>query len=172
MKRLTVILALVVLALGVTSGRASASTHSSAMHQQKTVGPYRLVLQVGPAEKILMHRKGATGEVMRAGKQATCTVRGSSMDGMSMGSTACNRLVELHIYDRNTGHVIINAHVAIRMYDLGTRKSMQVPIMSMVGATTGLSDLHDGNNVFAAAGRYTVKVPINRVRTTFSFRLI
>ncbi len=93
------------------------------------------------------------------------------MGSMSMGSSSCNRHVEVHAFNRKTGRVVTNAHVSIAIYNVRTRKSMQVPIMLMVGATTGPSDLHYGNNVFAGAGRYTVTILINRVRTTFSFRL-
>lgn len=171
MKRISVLLAPVALALGIASTGASASTRSGAVHQQKAAGPYRLILQVGPAEKMSMHRKGTTGEVMLGGKRAGCTVRGSSMGSMSMGSSSCNRHIELHAFNRQTGRVITGARVSITLYNIGKRKSMRVPIMSMVGATTGPSDLHYGNNVFAAAGRYTVMVLINRVHTTFSFRL-
>lgn len=171
MKRIAGFLAPIALTLGIMSSSAFASAHASAVHAQKAVGPYRVVLQVGPAEKMSMHRKGATGEVMLGGKMASCAEPGSHMGGMSMGSTTCNRHVELHVYDRKSGRVVTKAHVSISLYTSRTRKTIQVPIMSMVGAAAGSNDLHYGNNIYAAAGHYTIAVHINQIRTTFSLHL-
>ena len=41
---------------------------------------------------------------------------------MSMGSTTCNRHIEVHVFDRKTGRVVTNAHVSITLSKVGTHK--------------------------------------------------
>jgi hypothetical protein len=100
-----------------------------------------------------MPKKGATGEVMHGGRMASCAAPDSTMGGMSMGSETCNRHIEVHVYERSTGHVVTKARVSIRLSGRRTHRTIRVPIMSMEGATAGVKDLHYGNNIRAVTGR-------------------
>lgn len=131
--------------------------------QQKVVGGYTIVLQIGPAEMMSMNHHASSGEVMVAGKNATCAMKGMSGMGVSipdgMHSKTCNHHVEVHVYKGRK--VITSAKVSIAMRDSKKHMTLQVPIMTMMGAHMGASDFHYGNNVYAGSGTYTVTVGVS-----------
>jgi hypothetical protein len=52
-----------------------------------------------------------------------------------------------------------------------THQTIMVPIMTMMDPKKGMVDYHYGNNIYAPAGSYTVRVRVNRVRAAFSVTL-
>lgn len=145
--------------------------------KQKVVGPYRVQLRIGPTEMMGMHMGKGTGERMLGGKNPTCLSGGhSAMPTMpsshAMGTLACNRHVEAHIYTKRTGRVVTHARVTISMRDAAKHMTIMVPIMTMVGVHATMSDYHYGNNVYAGPGRYTVKVTVNGASATFNMDLM
>jgi hypothetical protein len=163
-----------VLALGFAGVQgAQAAMHGNTVTAQKTAGKYRLVLKVGPAEMMSMNAK--SGERMMSGRPATCAMVGmSGGSGMNMSDkkTACNRHVELHVYQAKGGAVVQGARVTITMTNMAKHTMVMVPMMTMEDARMGMKDLHYGNNVYAPAGMYTVHVQVNRVKATFSVHLM
>jgi len=145
--------------------------------QQKVAGLYRIQLRIGPTEIMGMQMRKGTGERMLGGKNPTCLSGGhSAMPTMpsshAMGTTACNRHVEAHIYTKRTGQVVTHARVTISMRDAAKHMTIMVPIMTMVGVQATMSDYHYGNNVYAGRGRYVVKVTVNGASATFSIDLM
>jgi hypothetical protein len=124
--------------------------------QKKVVGPYRLVLQIVPPEMM-----GGMGN------SAACHMKGmAEVSAPSMKD--CNHHVELHVYDRKTNRPVRGARVLISMRNVATHQAIDVPTMTM---GTG-SDFHYGNNIYAPAGTYSVQVAVNRLRASFSVRLM
>jgi hypothetical protein len=148
----------------------------SAISQTKVSGSYRLKLVIGPAETMSMTTKGNAAERMLGGKNATCQM-GMLMEAVPAGVNAsmmktCNYHVEVHVYNKTSGKVVTNATVSIVMVEPGMHGMMiTVPIMSMEGMHAGPSDYHYGNNIYAAAGKYTVKVTANKVKANFAVTL-
>jgi hypothetical protein len=175
MKRLVVIVvSLVATVFLVTSGWAASMTGT--ISEQKLVGPYRLILRIGPPEKMLMHRQMGNGELMLGGKMAMC--RMGKMGHMAatapeaMGKKTCNHHLELHVFDRHTGRVVTHAHVVIMLRDMRNGMTIMVPIMTMMGVHAGMKDYHYGNNIYAAPGSYTVMVQVNGIHAIFQVRLM
>src|SRR5579884_3661925 len=132
-------------------------------------GPYRLTLVIGPMQKMYtqaqykrLHPK--KGEVMLRGSMA--------MGGMGMGNMhAPVRHLELHVMDRATMRVVSDAMVSISwqpIVKMGQMpiKPQQVPIAVMEGIGMGKSDIHYGNNVAMAAGKYHVWAHVNKTAAT------
>ena len=155
------------------SALAAGMTHT--VKAQQVVGPYRLLLMIGPAEKMSMSSSGK-GEMMISARKADCSMKG--MGGMAesqdaMGMKACNHHVELHVYQKSNGHVVARARVSISLRDAARHMTINVPIATMMGMGPGggMADYHYGNNIYAAPGRYRVLVHVNRVSAGFSVRL-
>ena len=159
-----------VLALGLAGVQgAQAAMRGNTVTAQKTAGPYRLVLKIGPAEMMSMNAK--SGERMMSGRPATCGMSGGS--SMTMGKKRmCNHHVELHVYRAKGGMVVQGARVTITMMNVPKHMMVMVPIMTMEDAHMGMKDLHYGNNVYAPAGMYTVNVQVNAVKAAFSVRVM
>ncbi|HLJ66411.1 MAG TPA: hypothetical protein VKX16_03520 [Chloroflexota bacterium] len=140
--------------------------------KQATAGAYRLVLKIGPAQRMAMgHPKH--GEVMLHGQVATCSFSGNmGMSGSSKGARGCNHHIELHVYNRKSGKVVTTAVVTMVMVDSRRHTRITVPIMAMMGAGLGMKDYHYGNNVYAGAGTYTVRVAVDKTATTFTIQLM
>jgi hypothetical protein len=152
----------------LTAGLELASG-AHAMSMTKVSGPYRITMMIGPAETMSMTTNGKATERMISGKNPTCQM-GMHMEAMLAGVGAstmktCNAHVEVHVYNKSSGKVVTNAAVTIKL--VGTSTTINVPIMTMQGMHAGPSDFHYGNNIYAAAGKYTIKVTVNRVKANF-----
>jgi hypothetical protein len=170
MKRMLILGTLTLASLGGVTA-AAAEPVANTVHQQKAAGPYRITLQIGPAEMMSTHPKGNSGERMLSGMMASCSMPDSGMGGMSMGSKTCNRHIEVRVDNRRTGKVVSNAHVQIRLINQRTLSVITVPIMTMVGARQGIADLHYGNNIYGPNGAYTVVTRINGTSASFGVNL-
>jgi uncharacterized protein involved in high-affinity Fe2+ transport len=169
MKRIVALGALALATFGSLTS-ASADMMGNTVHQQRTAGAYQLTLQIGPAEAMSMHPKGGKGERMIGGSMASCATSGGGMD-MSMGSTKCNHHIEVHVNNRKSSKVVMNARVTMRLTNQRTHAVITVPIMRMVGAKESMTHLHYGNNIHATAGAYTVTVAVNGTTVSFVIRL-
>jgi len=119
---------------------------------------YRLVLQIGPEEKMYSKTEVAkmhptSGEVMVSGTMGGMTMAG----GMAMDM----RHLEVHVYDRASGRVVRSARCRITVTDDATKKTVGVPVAVMYGIKEGPSDWHYGNNVSMPPGSYTVTMVVN-----------
>jgi hypothetical protein len=128
---------------------------------------YRLVLQIGPEEKMYSKAEAArthptSGEIMVSGTMA-------GMPGMAAGQGMAmdTRHLEVHVTTRATGKVVTTATCRITVTDDAAGKSQVVPIATMYGVKEGPSDWHYGNNVTMPPGRYTVTVVVNGERAAF-----
>lgn len=143
---------------------AAAQQMGAAVSAQAETAHYRLLLRIGPQEKMYskadadkMHP--ASGEIMAGGMMA-------GMD-MGTGMTMDMRHLEVHVVDRATGKVITTAACAITVTNDATKTSTAVSPVAMYGAKEGPSDWHYGNNVAMPPGSYTVKVAVNGEQAAF-----
>lgn len=154
----------------LTAGIAHAAGGMT-MTETKTVGSYHVSLSVGLAAAMHMRGVKGTGEMMIAGKSATCSMPKGGGMSMTTNGKDCNHHIEVHVSNARTHRVITNAHVTITMVNNTKHLTIHVPIMTMEGSK-GISDFHYGNNVNAPAGRYTITVTVNGTRAVFSMPIV
>lgn len=163
---IAVLLAGATLMFGVTTAHAAGmSGHTVTV--SRVVGPYRLVLKIGPAENMNMNG----GEMTTGGAKAACAMKMAHGVARAMSMHACNRHVELHVYRAKGGAVVHGAKVAISMLDAAKHMSIMVPIATMMAAKQP-KDFHYGNNVYAGPGKYAVTVRVNGRSTIFHVTLM
>ena len=141
-----------------------ASAHAAGMTpivQKAQTVHYRLVLQVGPTEKMYSKAEAAkmhptSGEVMAGGAM-------SMAESMNMDM----RHLEVQVISRATGKVVTTAKVSITVTNSATKKSTEVPVAAMYGVKEGPSDWHYGNNLAMPPGLYTVLVALNGEHAVF-----
>jgi hypothetical protein len=169
MRKLVLVAALI--AIG---GCPAVSNAGEASLKQEALTPhYRLVLQIGPTEatytaaEARMHHP-ASGEIMLGGRMT------DEMAGMGHGSNGKpdpdRRHVELHVYSRATGKIVVEAHVTIAVAG-ADKKPLSVPIARMYGIDEGPDDMHYGNNVVLRPGTYSVRAAVNGERARFTVSL-
>jgi len=129
--------------------------------QKAQTAHYRLVLQVGPMEKMYSKAEVAkmhptSGEVMAGGAM-------SMAESMAMDM----RHLEVQVISRATGKVVTNAKVSITVTNTATKKSTELPVATMYGVKEGPSDWHYGNNLSMSPGSYTVLVALNGEHRVF-----
>ena len=161
-------------ALIAIGGFAATARADEAPAKQEVITPhYRLVLRIGPTETMYtaaearMHHP-TSGEIMVGGRMA------DEMPGMAHGSNGKNdpdrRHLELHVYSRATGKIVVEAHVTIAVSG-ADKKSLSVPIARMYGIDEGPDDMHYGNNVVLRPGAYSVRAAVNGERARFAISL-
>ncbi len=153
--------ALVLAAPGIVSGQPMGL---AALTERAQTVHYRLVLQIGPEEKMYSKAEAArthptSGEVMVSGTMGGMPMAG----GMAMDM----RHLEVHVYDRASGKVVTSAQCGITVTNDATKKSVVLPMAVMYGIKEGPSDWHYGNNVSMPPGPYTIAVVVNGERTIF-----
>ncbi len=160
-------LSAVVLALSIAVTASAAGT----VNVSRVVGGYRLTLQTGPALPI-SQMGTKTGAMQVGGKQAACHITGggSMSGGMTMHGPTCNHFVAVHVLVAKTNKVVLRARVTITMKPTSSHATIAVPVSMMVGPG-GLRDYEYGNDVSAAAGRYSITVTVNGTREMFSAEL-
>jgi hypothetical protein len=97
---------------------------------------------------------------------------GSMSDPMSMGGS--QRHLEVHITTRHTGKIVTGARPTITTMDTSIKNAMmiKVPVATMEGVTSGLADLHYGNNVHLVVGHtYAVTVTLGGERAVFHIKI-
>src|SRR6202035_648886 len=142
-KKSLLVLALSVSALAVVPAAQGAGMTGQTITQQKIVGAYKLVLNIGPPE---------TG-MMMTGPKAMCSMSGMHLMREAAKTSACNHHAEVHVYGAKNGKVVTGLKVTIQ-FQGAKHMSMMVPVDGM---ETG-KNFHYGNNVYITAGKYTVIV--------------
>jgi hypothetical protein len=162
------VLASCLLSISTVGATWAAGTHASVLQQQKVVGGYRLMLQIGPAQT-MSAMGNMSGGMTVGGAPATCRMPGKTGTNGSHGRT-CNRHVAVHVFNAKTNKVVLKAHVGITLRDVRKHTSIPVPIQMMVGSS-GIHDFQYGNDITADPGSYTIAVTVNKVHTTFAATL-
>jgi len=154
-------------ALGLTfTLAAAAAAQTQASQQTQTTASFKVSVQVGPLETMLMPDQAAgakDGEVM------------VQMPGMPMPSMSTtdqgqpvNHHLEAHIYNKTNGAVLNNVAPTLTVTNQASGSSRKIdPVMAMYGVTAGQSDLHYGGNVYLPNGTYTVTVAIGSEMAVF-----
>jgi 5-hydroxyisourate hydrolase-like protein (transthyretin family) len=148
---------------------AAPSPAAKVVQQTTQAGPYRLILMIGPLEKMYTQAQvkqshPKSGEVMIRG---TMVMGGM---GMTMGD-APNHHLEVHVLLKSTGKAVSNATVKIGVWSAKGKLVQQVPIAVMQGVKAGANDIHYGNNVALKDGTYQVRVQVGSVKATFNVML-
>ncbi len=91
--------------------------------------------------------------------------------GMNGSADANTRHLEVHICSASTGQVVQDAQPTIALVDHTSAGMVDnVSVAVMEGISSGVKDLHYGNNVTMPAGHaYTVTVHLNGDTATFNF---
>lgn len=163
------LLVLVVYSVSLTARHtAYAATAVRTITRQKTAGPYRLLLKIGPP--LPLTTRGISGRRVLGGQRPSCYA-GRLQRGMKRGTGVCNHHIELHVYQAKGGHVITHARIRIKLLYIAKHTITPVPIMTLENPRIGSRDIYFGNNLHARAGHYTVTVLVNSVVTVFSVQL-
>ncbi len=168
MRRVTVVVLFSLGMLGLTACGQSTATKTAAsasmcmpgsgITQTVNTAAYKMVLDIGPREMMYTPAQAqaqhpSDGEVM---------VRGQMVNmGMGNGaSSASARHLEVHICKLGTGQVVTNLAPDITLVDNSANDMTdKVPSAVMRGPTSGVADLHYGNNVTMPPDRhFTVTV--------------
>jgi len=166
-------LLLAVVALGILGLGRSASAEQVGVEQEALTPHYRMVLRVGPAEAMYTAAEAhahhpASGEIMVGGRMTDGMAGiGHGHAGMTMPD---RRHVELHVFSRATGKVVVEAHVTMAIAGSDNKWS-SVPIARMYGIEAGPDDMHFGNNMSLPGGDYRARTYVNGERARFAFTL-
>lgn len=135
------------------------------MPQTQTTAHYKFTLTIGPLATMLMpeQAQGAKeGEVM-------VQMPGSAMPEMTMTDQGqpVNHHLEVQVIDLATNKVISDTMPTIVITDSASMSRTLSPVAAMYDVQVGQNDLHFGNNVYLAAGTYTIAVTYNNETGTF-----
>jgi len=149
-----------------TLTRTGAAATGPTITRQTVAGPYRVVLSIGPIEKMYTQAEYRAqhpthGELILSGAGMMGNIHGS---GMSMFAP---HHLEVHVYNVRGGAVVTDARVGITVTDLHTKRVIVVTVMTMEGIGEGVRDFHYGNTVMLMTEHYRVGVTINNARTSF-----
>ncbi|HTU70136.1 MAG TPA: cadherin repeat domain-containing protein [Candidatus Baltobacteraceae bacterium] len=151
--RFTSVLALAIAAaIGLP---ALAMNMGAGVTMTKVAGPYRIVLQLLPAEPFYTQAQYAK-EHPKAGM---LVVRGAAPVRLDAPTHPNHHLI-VHVYDNATGKAQTTATVAIR-YAPASGPARNLPIVEMQAIGKGAQSTHYGNNVYLPNGSYTVTVDVN-----------
>lgn len=153
------------------TGSTRAAMGGATVRQTKLAGPYKLMLQIGPLEKMYTEAQvkklhPMSGEVMVSG---TMAMSGMGMNGMK--GAAVNHHLELHVYNRTTGKTLTKVMVALTITTPAGKLIQKVPIVVMYGIKEGVNDWHYGNNVALKHGHYHVLAQVDQTKATFDLML-
>jgi hypothetical protein len=157
---LTPMLALTLLA--VFSMPAFAMNMSNAVTMTKVSGPYRIELQLLPAEPFFTKAQYEKEHP----KDGMLVVGGATPLAPDAPSHPNHHLI-VHVFDKATGKAVTTATVTIT-YASASGPARDLPIVEMQAIGKGPQSTHYGNNVYLTDGTYTVTVTANGNTTTFS----
>jgi hypothetical protein len=126
----------------------------------RATGPYRIELDVLPAEPFVSSAAAASG---------TVKVGMVRLGGASPASPAVtNHHLVAHVFNRMTGRALTHANVRIQYKLSGSPVApIAVPIVRMEAVGQGSQSTHYGNNVRMRPGTYDVAVMADDYSTTF-----
>ncbi len=121
----------------------------------KMDGPYKLVLQLLPAEPFLSKSE------IKAGKHGMDRIRGAAANPLH-ASTAPNHHLIVHVLNASTGKAVTNADVRISYNKVSSSgKPKNLPVVEMQANGKGVASTHYGNNVHLSSGRYLIWVRVD-----------
>ncbi|HTV92365.1 MAG TPA: hypothetical protein VMG98_06580 [Verrucomicrobiae bacterium] len=153
-------LALAAIAAGALP--AAAMNMGSGVTMTKVAGPYKLVLQLLPAEPFYTQDQYAKEHP----KDGMLVVGGATPVAPDAPSHPNHHLI-VHVYDAATGKADTNATVTIT-YASASGASHRLPIVEMQAIGKGPQSTHYGNNLYLPDGNYTVTVTANGNTATFA----
>lgn len=153
--------------IGLVPGgvRAAMTTVPGRIQVEKTVGPYRLVLVVLPAEPFYPSDKAAANAHAKMGM---VVIGGAAPRNLNAVPRPNHHLI-VHVYTASTGKAVQHARVAMTYQELtetGLSARTVVPVVEMRMAGGGPDTTHYGNNVLMPKGSYRVTVRVNSVGPT------
>jgi hypothetical protein len=152
------------LALGITSAVPAAD---KTVMTTKTVGAYRIELDVLPAEPFYTADQVAAQHLTMG-----MLIEGGAAPVQPDADSHPNHHLIVHVTDRKTGQAITDAKVSISFEPLdskgkSTGPSVDVPVVVMQDIGAGPKSTHYGNNVTMPAGAYHDAVTVNGKTVSF-----
>jgi hypothetical protein len=137
------------------------SAHAADAMHTKISGPYRVELQVLPAEPFFS-KEEVTAKHITEGME----IEGGAAPVMLDAASHPNHHLIVQLFSRQTDQVATNATVDMKFGPLDDKGHpagalVEVPIVVMQAIGKGPSSTHYGNNVTMPARRYRVLVSIN-----------
>lgn len=162
-KYLTLTFASIVVVAFSTVGWAQAKK----IEKEKTVGSYRLELEVLPPEPFYTPTQVKSQNI----KKGMLVKRGATPVEPDSASEPNHHLV-VHVFDKSSGQAVTDADVTMSFQKLGpggepSGPTEQVPVVEMRVIGKGASTTHYGNNVTMPSGSYQVSVTANGETATF-----
>jgi hypothetical protein len=144
-----------------------AAANAADVTQTKTIGPYRIELNVLPAEPFFTKQEVADKHV-QDGMQIEGGAAAVAMDA----ATHPNHHLVVHIFDKQGGKAETEAAVSMRFEPVDRKGKpiaapTDVPVVIMQAIGKGPQSTHYGNNVTMPAGRYRVTVTVNGKQVVF-----
>lgn len=153
------------IALAIAAAIASSATAmdmGKGVTMTKTAGPYRIELQLLPAEPFFTQAR-YQNEHPRDGM---LVVGGATPVPPDAPSHPNHHLI-VHVFDNTSGKAITGATVTIS-YAQGSGPAHSLPIVEMQAIGKGPQSTHYGNNLNLPDGTYTVTVTANGNTATFN----
>jgi hypothetical protein len=152
--------AMVVMLIGAAANAADVT-------QTKTVGPYRIELNVYPAEPFFTKQEVADKHV-----QNGMEIEGGAAPVAMDAASHPNHHLVVHVFDKQGGKAETAASVTMRFEPVDSKgksagAAQEVPVVIMQAIGKGPQSTHYGNNVTMPAGRYRVTVTVNGKQVVF-----
>lgn len=141
---------------------ATAMNMSSAVTMTKTAGPYRIELQLLPAEPFYTQ-----AQYEKEHPENGMLVVGGAMPVRLDAPSHPNHHLIVHVFDKASGKAVTGATVTIS-YAQGSDSARSLPIVEMQAIGKGPQSTHYGNNLNLPDGTYEVTVTVNGNAVTFS----
>jgi len=162
-QRLTsLISALALVVIAASALPASAMNMGGGVTKTKVAGPYKLELQLLPAEPFYTQEQYAKEHP----KDGMLVMGGATPVAPDAPSHPNHHLI-VHVFDAATGKADTNATVTIR-YASASGGAHELPVVEMQAIGKGPQSTHYGNNLYLPDGNYTVTVTANGNTATFS----
>ncbi len=128
----------------------------------KVAGPYKLVLQLLPAEPFYTQGQYAKEHP----KDGMLVVGGATPLALNAASHPNHHLI-VHVYNAASGKAVTDAKVTIR-YTTVSGATDSLPVVEMQAIGKGPQSTHYGNNLNLPDGTWTVSVTANGAAATFT----
>ncbi len=158
--RLASVLALA--AIAASAVPAGAMNMGSGVTMTKVTGPYRIELQLLPAEPFYTQAQYEKEHP----KDGMLVVGGATPLAPNASSHPNHHLI-VHVYDKASDKAITGATVTIS-YAQGSGPAHSLPIVEMQAIGKGPQSTHYGNNLTLPDGTYTITVTANGNTATFN----
>jgi hypothetical protein len=142
------------------AGAFASSAHADVMGR-RNVGSLRVELQLQPAEPFFSKEDVAAKNIAKGME----IVRGQA-PVMLNATSGPNRLLVLQVFNKQTGQVVTDATVTMRVGPIGKNghpagAQVEIPVVVMQTIGKGPSSTRYGNNVSLPASQYQVYATVN-----------